>query len=700
MTRYRYDGEQHLVEVTSPTGYVNRYRWGGFHQLCGWTDANGHTVRIAYDREGEPVEIVNANGELHRFYYDNAGYLTSERTFDGRTVVYRYDAAGRRIRIEDDAGYATKLAYDAAGHLVSRMLPDETEEVYEYNVRGELISAKNDTGTVTLERDALGRIVGEVQSTPSGESWIRALLDTSGRRVARSTSRGFVERIEREATGARARTWLGDERVDHVNDNLSREVNRYLSRGGVIESIFDRVGRLAERRVRSPIERRPVGIDEPAWIGSRDDGITAFAAYAYDRDGRLSSKVDGKNGSTKYDHDPVGQLIAAIPENLPPSLFRYDPAGNIYDSAPRTGDREYASGNRLVRNGATTYKWDSQGRLSEKHEAADATARVTTYSWNGNGLLARVESSSGHRIDFSYDVFSRRTQKVVFHRVDGEWRAARSTKFVWDGDVLVHEVRELVVESGAIVTDERTYCFEDRTFVPMAHAQGGEWFHYENDAAGTVQRLVGADGRIASEAIHEVWGAPANGNAIDTPLGMAGHFRDDETGLDCVRHRYWDPAVERWISPDPLGIAVDLNVFRFDGSPTTEIDPLGLATKNGGLAGSTHPVTGVPFDSKGNPQFDSLHDVKLPKKMCSPDVSDGRQMRFATRDLRDHLADNPGLKKQFTKQQLADIAAGKKNIDGLTWHHDGDGRTLQLVDRDDHANTGHDGGRKATGGRS
>jgi filamentous hemagglutinin len=75
-------------------------------------------------------------------------------------------------------------------------------------------------------------------------------------------------------------------------------------------------------------------------------------------------------------------------------------------------------------------------------------------------------------------------------------------------------------------------------------------------------------------------------------------------------------------------------------------------------------------------------------------------MRYATRNLRDAIKKNPDWAKQFTKAQLADINAGSKNIAGLTWHHNGDGSTLQLVDRDDHANTGHDGSRKATGGRS
>lgn len=38
-----------------------------------------------------------------------------------------------------------------------------------------------------------------------------------------------------------------------------------------------------------------------------------------------------------------------------------------------------------------------------------------------------------------------------------------------------------------------------------------------------------------------------------------------------------DPETGGWCSPDPLGVAGGLNLFGFEGSPSNDIDPLGLS---------------------------------------------------------------------------------------------------------------------------
>jgi hypothetical protein len=117
------------------------------------------------------------------------------------------------------------------------------------------------------------------------------------------------------------------------------------------------------------------------------------------------------------------------------------------------------------------------------------------------------------------------------------------------------------------------------------------------------------------------------------------------------------------------------------------------------LAGKQHPVSGVRFNERGFPEFESLHDVAIPQQLQGPKVSDAAQFRAATRDLRETLRANPELRQGFTTEQLRAIDGGQARIPGLTWHHAEDGVTLQLVDRPGHRATGHAGGRQATGGR-
>jgi hypothetical protein len=132
--------------------------------------------------------------------------------------------------------------------------------------------------------------------------------------------------------------------------------------------------------------------------------------------------------------------------------------------------------------------------------------------------------------------------------------------------------------------------------------------------------------------------------------------------------------------------------------PDAILDPP-KGIRNIDLAGKKHPVTGVYFDRNGYPVFDSEFDAKLPKVLQGNSVSDYEQFKESTKQLKREILAKPLAGKKFTKEQLADIMAEKDKIRGLTWHHHQDGVRLQLVDRDIHRKTGHDGGRKNTGGR-
>jgi hypothetical protein len=117
------------------------------------------------------------------------------------------------------------------------------------------------------------------------------------------------------------------------------------------------------------------------------------------------------------------------------------------------------------------------------------------------------------------------------------------------------------------------------------------------------------------------------------------------------------------------------------------------------MAGKRHSVSKVWFDKKGFPKFESKFDVKIPKELNKRTVSDYRQFKNATAQLKDQLSRNPSLKSMFTQKQLKAIEKGKGRIPGHTWHHHQDGSRLQLVERWKHSKTGHSGGRKKQGGR-
>ena len=271
-----------------------------------------------------------------------------------------------------------------------------------------------------------------------------------------------------------------------------------------------------------------------------------------------------------------------------------DKTGNLYETGAGAETRVYAKGNRLIQKGNTQYAWDADGRMIEKRTVEpqpglDAPKEeIWKYTWNGAGLMQKAARSDGLIVECAYDPFARRIEKKVYEqksKLAVPTLKAR-TRFVWDGDVLVHEIREQGLEKGDPVVEERTYWFEDDGFEPLAHRERrvddvgrehGGWFHYVNDPIGTPERLLAEDGSIATEYERKAWGQlePKGGAKAHTPIRLQGQYWDEETGLAYNRWRYYD-GEGRFVCGDPLGLTGGLNTFGAQLNSLGYVDPLGL----------------------------------------------------------------------------------------------------------------------------
>ena len=74
-----------------------------------------------------------------------------------------------------------------------------------------------------------------------------------------------------------------------------------------------------------------------------------------------------------------------------------------------------------------------------------------------------------------------------------------------------------------------------------------------------------------------MWGRTAWRGRADTPLRFPGQYADPETGLHYNQHRYYDPEVGAYLTPDPLGLAAAPNPHAYVMNPQVLADPLGLA---------------------------------------------------------------------------------------------------------------------------
>lgn len=140
-------------------------------------------------------------------------------------------------------------------------------------------------------------------------------------------------------------------------------------------------------------------------------------------------------------------------------------------------------------------------------------------------------------------------------------------------------------------------------------------------------------------------------------------------------------------------------------------NPIYMITRNEGLEGEVHPITGIPFQRRlielpsGEvaegvfPEFEAVFEARIPEAFFKE--TDYKQFKICNEQLYHSIERNSDLKGKFTEEQIEQIRDGLSDgtaPDGYVWHHDAEPGKIQLVDFETHANTGHTGGRTVWGG--
>ncbi|MEQ9321138.1 MAG: RHS repeat-associated core domain-containing protein, partial [Polyangiaceae bacterium] len=174
--------------------------------------------------------------------------------------------------------------------------------------------------------------------------------------------------------------------------------------------------------------------------------------------------------------------------------------------------------------------------------------------------------------------------------------AKSNTRFVWDGDVLAHEIRVAGRDGGDPVVEERTYLFEDVSFEPASERTGKDWRHYINTPVGTPSTTVTPKGAVAWQTSETEWAEPGTPSEGSEPgLRFPGQMDDPETGLRYSRFRYYDPQLHQFVSSDTKLLASGINFYRYPENPLRWLDPMGhvkvgVGTYSGGGGKGGHHI--------------------------------------------------------------------------------------------------------------
>lgn len=147
--------------------------------------------------------------------------------------------------------------------------------------------------------------------------------------------------------------------------------------------------------------------------------------------------------------------------------------------------------------------------------------------------------------------------------------------------------------------------------------------------------------------------------------------------------------------------AADYIERHYDGDEFVPGEPIPITTRNMALEG-TESSNGVPFERRTAelteglsvegvfPEFESRHHVELGSE--ANDMSLHQQFNACKEDFQDHMYDNPekleGL--TFGDMERLELPQGY-TPEGLTWQHNPETGSFDLVSKDDHS-VGHTGG--------
>ncbi len=110
--------------------------------------------------------------------------------------------------------------------------------------------------------------------------------------------------------------------------------------------------------------------------------------------------------------------------------------------------------------------------------------------------------------------------------------------------------------------------------------------YYLRDQLGSTRALLDGAGHTVATYSYDAYGNPTGraGNTT-TPFGYAGAYTDAETGLQYLQARYYDPAIQQFMSVDPLVDQTGQPYAYAMVDPLNMVDPTGLDSGCNGASG-------------------------------------------------------------------------------------------------------------------
>lgn len=611
-TTFTYDSFGNIATTTSGVATEEiKYIEGTLPHLI--TNVYGGTTRIEYK---EPTNALEQR-HLQMIVTDPKGVIT----------IIECDALGRKIEeiTKDPLGVIIshqKMSYDLTGNIITTevaLLPQKDSLYFEWGYgpmsRLEVIK---DMGRCTTQHSfdtASGRLLktnryndalfygyskeGQLQKLYKDNQEIATFAyDSAGRVVQGSLEAKVTTKREYSPQGLITSEIItdkyGDYKVDYTYDRLGRMIKvslpdksyiKYDYRGSKLQAVLRKTkeGEETYRHEYTKYNEHGLPIEEKLL-----NGETRKRAYALS--GGITS-LETKNFSESIIERDVLGNPTKIETNKKPTLYSYDCLNRLVEEKGiQTQSYSYDSLNNLLSHNETKSSYNKRNHLlktetqSYSYDAADNVAEITPakgsraqLGYNVNNQLKSYKVGSQAEVNYGWDIYGRRTLREennsirrMFFIGNSEIGAINSS-----GAIVELKIPEKIVDGqaqGAIAIELR-----GRPYLPTC------------DLLGNIVSLYSLRSQRVSESYE--YTAFGKERTLDeegkectpsNPWRYRGQRTDATTHFVCFGFRDYDPATQRFITRDPLGVAEGFNQYAYTlNNPIAYADAYGLKARYG-----------------------------------------------------------------------------------------------------------------------
>ncbi|WP_185210780.1 FG-GAP-like repeat-containing protein [Sphingobacterium mizutaii] len=566
-----------------------------------------HWNTYAYDSYDRPTVLTAASGNIRSWSYSG---LSITETQNGIATTNTTDASGVLISVSDPGGtityvprpdgqpssmtapgnVVTSFQYDAFGRQTGLLDPSAGQQTtgYSYSTAGVLTLTKTEpNGTNTSVFDKYGRLTSVQRQ---GAFTTNYAYNTDGL-LASETSTNGTSKTYTYDTYHRALTitenvpdtkWM---RKTYTYNNGNVSSIQYSTQNGTIgtENFIYAYGHNTEITLNGSTsiwkltEENALGMMTKSTTGSMQ------RTYSYTAYGMPTGRVAGNIQNFSYSFDvQKGNLLSRTDNRHNKSeAFSYDNLNRLTNAAGKV--ITYAANGNITRiQDVGTMSYGNSGKPYQ----------VTTLSPEGSAVPLRNQSiaytsfrrpstieENGITASFTYNASGNR---VKMHVVNGT--TPLLTSYYIGGQY------ELEATSNV----ERLYLGGDTYSAPAVYVkEAGTWkiYYICRDYLGSITHIANADGTLKQELSYDAWGRlrnPATQVAFATGSqptlflrrGYTGHEHLTWFGLVNMNARLYDPAMGRFLSPDPYVQMPDFtqNFNRYSyalNNPLIYVDPNG-----------------------------------------------------------------------------------------------------------------------------